>query len=129
MMGGGRRGCDGDGASVTETACRLRTGCGARGFPSGGNVCRSGVPKRELFPANPPKTAGPSDRTLSWARDAAWTILLPFGDTRRAHTSGHRGPSVRRTTVRNENCYIRTIDVRHDLFTTMNVRTVRGRID
>lgn len=40
---------------ATETARGSRTGCGARGFPSGGNVCRSGVPKRSSFPANPPK--------------------------------------------------------------------------
>lgn len=41
--------------SATKTPWSARAGRGARGFPSGGNVCRSGVPKRFTFPANPPK--------------------------------------------------------------------------
>lgn len=46
-----------DGA--TETARQMALGRGARGFPSGGNVCRSGVPKRPVFPANTPKLRAP----------------------------------------------------------------------
>jgi hypothetical protein len=52
-----QRGCDRDGTSA-------RMGRGMRGFPSGGNVCRSGVPKRSAFPANLPKLQPASQNDL-----------------------------------------------------------------
>lgn len=82
---GVRRGCGGNGGrEAGRRRRRWRAGSGARRFPSGGNVCRSGVPKRPPFPANPPKVPG---RRPPWTPRPPVRQMYPGGPSFAGHHS------------------------------------------